>query len=164
MEWGVTSLIIFCQASKSCFVLFPSSQERTSTVNTISLGTTCSSSRCICKGHLAEGIPASFPSNPNAYYELFKAEPACTRWREPKLRVTALFCYKWVRFTQVLTGYRRWIRVLLIWGDQKLIQHFCTDIIFSLTSVETLERWSRKSWVLFLFETCILSYKSNKGD
>lgn len=137
MEWGVTFLIIFCQVSKSCFVLFLSSQERTSAVNTISLGTTCSSSRHICKGHPAEGIPANSPSNPNAYYELFKAEPAYTRWGEPKLCVLALFCYKGVRFAKVLIEYRRWIRVLLVWGNQKIIQSFHTNIIFSLQ--ETLE-------------------------
>jgi len=114
MNWAVTFLVIFCQASKSCCVLFPSSQERTSTVNSIFLGTTCSSSRRTCKGHLAEGIPANFPSNLNGYYDLFKADSAYTRWSEPKLHVIALFCYKWIRFTQVLTGYRRWIRVLLI--------------------------------------------------
>lgn len=107
MEWGVTFLIIFCQASKNCCVLFPSSQEGTSTVNTIFLGTTCSSSRHICKGHLAEGNPANFPSNPNSYYELFKAESTYTWWSEPKLHVIALFCDKWIRFTQVLIQYGR---------------------------------------------------------
>lgn len=157
MEWGVTFLIIFCQASKSCFVLFLSSQERTSAVNTISLGTTWSRGRHICKGHPAEGIPANSPPNPNACHEVFKAEPAYTRWGEPKL-----FCYKWVRFVQVLIEHRRWIRVLLIWGNQKLIQSFYADIIFNLR--ETPDRWSRNSWGFFLFEKYVLSYKSNKGD
>lgn len=134
----MTSLIIFCQASKSCCVLFPSSQERTSTVNIIFLGTTCSSSRRICKGHLAESIPANFPSNPNGYYELFKAESAYTWWSEPKLHVTALFCYKLIRFTQVLIEYRRPVSVLLIEGNQKFTQAFYMVKIWHFSLYETL--------------------------